>query len=173
MLKITKSFLWFFLFSVSVLSQDRIQQIMVGPAENAFRVVIAFIEPTEESFKTSSLIVDFVKPKDKNDIPTTFKIDITSTVRSLATSEKKQKILILLVKNSTEIQFKCDGKYVKKDSTPNTGKLIETVKAILKFLPLDTTKPTNVKLTKEIEDKVDSVFKSINTEEFPCLRSLS
>jgi hypothetical protein len=173
MLNIAKSFLLLLLFSVGVLSQDRIQQIMVGPAEDKFRVVIAFIDPTEDSFKMQSLIVDFDKPKDKNDLPTTFKIDVTSTVRSLATGEKKQKILILQVKNSTEIQFKCDGKYIKKDSTPNTDKLIETVKAILKTLPLDSKKPTAVKLSKETEANADLVFKSVNTEEFPCLRNLN
>ncbi len=170
---VAKLFFCFLLFSTSILAQDKFQKISVGPAEIGFRAVIAFIEPVGEAFKMQSLIVDYDKPKDKNDLPTTFKIDVTETVRSLSTGEKKQKILILIVKNSTEIQFKCDGKYLKKDSTPNTNKLIETVKDVLKSLPLDSKKLTDVKLSKEIEDKVNAVFKSVDTEEFPCLRNLN
>lgn len=173
MLKIAKLLCCLLFLSVSIFSQDRIQQVMVGPTEENFRVVIAFIDPLQDAYKMQSLIIDFDNPKFKNELPNTFKIDVTSTVRSLTTGEKKQKILILQVKNSNEIQFKCDGKFVKKDSTPNTNKLIETVKLILKSLPLDSKKPAEVKLTKDIEDKVDSVFKSVTTEEFPCLRSIN
>jgi hypothetical protein len=156
------------------LGQERIRQVMVGPSNDQFRIVVAFIEPSPESYIMQSMIINLDKIKNKNEQPSSFLLDLTSTVRNLSTGEKKQKILLLQWKKSGAIELKCDGKWVKQD-TPAAAieKIVEATKTVIQSVPLDAKTPTQAKLPPEVEQNVISILNSLQTENLPCLRSLN
>jgi hypothetical protein len=155
----------------SLFGQDMIHQVMVGPNNGQVRIVVAFIEPSEKEYKMQSMIID-LKPDKKKEQAETFQVDLTSTIRSLSTGEKKQKILILRLEKSDKLQLKCDGKWQKKDADPAIDQIIEAVKTVIQNVPLDSKEKTEVNLSDEVEQKVLSVLNSLDTEELPCLRNL-
>lgn len=106
---LTKLFVFLCLLPLSVLSQERITKVMSGPYNDGIRIVAAFIEPSGETFKMQSMIIDMESIKSNSEQPASVSVDLTSTVRTLATGAKKQKILQLRWKKSGEIEFRCDG----------------------------------------------------------------
>jgi hypothetical protein len=135
------------------------------------RFIAALIQPTETSYKMQSMIIDFDPVKKSKDLPESFTVDLTSTVRSLTTGAKNQKILVLRWNKSGQIETKCNGKWTKQDSTPAIDKIIETVKTVIQNSPLPKDSPTDVKLPKDVEKAIDVVLNSLDTEEIPCLRT--
>lgn len=158
------------LLPLSVFCQERIRKTMVGPNNDQIRILISFIDPSEEGFKMQSMIIDMDKIKDSKEQPKSVFVDLTSTVRSLSTGKKDQKILLLRWNKKGEIELKCDGKWVKQNSASATDKIVETTKFIIQNIPLNTKTPTEIALTKEIEQKIEAVLNSLYTENFPCLR---
>ncbi len=98
------------LVPISALCQDRIRNVTVGPVGDQIRIVVAFIEPSDDSYKMQSMIIDLDKIKDKKEQPSSFQVDLTATVRSLSTGEKKQKAVILRWQKPDKIELKCNGK---------------------------------------------------------------
>ncbi|HEX8845706.1 MAG TPA: hypothetical protein VF791_13725 [Pyrinomonadaceae bacterium] len=145
---------------------------MVGPYNDEIRILIAFIEPTEVSYKMQTMIIDLAPLKNRNEEPSSVQVDLTSTIRSLSTEGKQQKIVILRWKQTGELELKCDGKWVKKDAASSTDKIIEVTKAVIQSVPLDAKTPTEVTLPQETEQKVSSLLNALHTENFPCLRTL-
>jgi hypothetical protein len=144
---------------------------MVGPNNGQVRVVIAIIEPTEESYRMQSMIIDVNSVKNTKEEPSTFQVDLTSTVRSLSTGEKEQRILVLRWKKTGEIELKCDGKWAKQDAGAAINNIVEATKIVIRSVPLDSKKPTEVTLPEEVEKKISSLFSALNTESIPCLRN--
>lgn len=167
---IFKLFVCLSLLPLSVFCQDRIQKFMVGPYNGQTRVVISFIDPMEDGFKMQSMIVDFDSIKDKNEQPKSVSVDLTSTVRSLSTGKKDQKILLIRWNKAEEIEMKCDGKWTKKDSDAAAQKIIETTKTVIQNIPLDKKETTEFTLSDEIIGKIEAVLGSMKTENFSCLR---
>jgi hypothetical protein len=118
-----------------------------------------------------SMIID-VNP-DKSGQPTSFLVDLTSTVRSLSTGEKIQKILLLRWKKPGEIELRCDGKWVKQASGPALDNIVQATKAVIQSVPLGSKTPTEVSLQEDIERKASSILDGLSTETLPCLRSLN
>src|SRR4051794_30005324 len=82
------------LFSFSVHSQEVITKTLAGPNDDQFRIAIAFMSQGDDnSYKLQSFILDINRVK-KNEQPTSFYLDLTTTVRNLTTGAKKQKILV-------------------------------------------------------------------------------
>lgn len=161
------------LMPVSGLCQGRIRKVMVGPKDDQVRIIVAFIEPTQESYRMQSMIIDLSPVKNRKEQPSFFQIDLTSTVRSLSTGEKKQKILLLHWKKTGEIELKCDGKWAKQDASSAIDNIVEVTKAVIQNIPVDMKTPTEVTLPQEVEQKVSSVLNSLDAENFPCLRNLN
>ena len=170
---LTKLSVFLCILPLSVLSQERITKVMSGNYNNGIRIVAAFIEPSGKTFKTQSMIIDLDSIKSNSEQPDSVSVDLTSTVRNLTTGEKKQKILQLRWKKSGEIEFRCDGKWVKKDSDTGTEKIIEAVKAIIRVIPLKSKDTTELTLKSDVEQKIIAVLNSLDTEKFTCLRSLN
>jgi hypothetical protein len=168
---ILKLLLYVSLIPASVFSQDQIKKVMVGPAGNSIRVVAAFIEPSQESIKTQSMIIDVNAVKNKTERPSFYQVDLTSTVRSLSTGDKNQKILILRWKKDGEIEFKCEGKWEKKSAGAAIDRIVETTKAVIQSVPLDKEAPSEVTLPEEVEKKISSIFNTLDTESLPCSRN--
>jgi hypothetical protein len=160
------------LTSASTFSQERVRKVMVGPNDDGIRIVVAFIEPSQEAFSMQSMIIDLESIKNKKEQPASFQVDLTSTVRSLSTGEKRQKILLMRWKKTGEIELKCDGKWVKRDVGSAMDKIIEATKAVIQSAPLDAKGPTEFTLSQEVEQKVSAVLNALDTEDFPCLRSV-
>jgi hypothetical protein len=157
----------------AVLCQERIRQVMVGPKNDQFSIVVAFIEPSPESYTMQSMIINLEPVKNKKEQPSAFFVDLTSTVRNLSSGEKQQKILLLQWKKSGAIELKCDGKWVKQDAAGSAIENIgEVTKAVIQSVPLDAKSPTAAKLPPEVEQKVISILNSLQTENLPCLRSV-
>jgi hypothetical protein len=146
--------------------------MMVGPNNDQIRIVVAFIEPSQEAYSMQSMIIDVDSVKNRKEQPSSFQVDLTSTVRSLSTGEKRQKILLLRWKKTGEIELKCDGKWIKRDVGSTMDKIVEATKAVIQSVPLDTKSPTEFRLSQELEQKVSSILNSLNTEDFHCLRSV-
>jgi hypothetical protein len=160
------------LLSASTFSQERIRKMMVGPNNDQIRIVVAFIEPSQEAYSMQSMIIDVDSVKNRKEQPSSFQVDLTSTVRSLSTGEKRQKILLLRWKRTGEIELKCDGKWIKRDVGSTMDKIVEATKAVIQSVPLDTKSPTEFRLSQELEQKVSSILNSLNTEDFHGLRSV-
>ena len=167
---VIKSILCLCLFSVSVFCQDRIRKTVVGPNDDKIRVVISIIDPSEDGYKLQSMIIDIDPIKDGKEQPKSVFVDLTSTVRSLSTGKKDQKILQIRWNKKEEIETRCDGKWKKGTSATSTDKIVEVTKDIIQNIPLNLKNPTEFTLTPEIEKKIDAVLNSLNSENFSCLR---
>lgn len=165
-----KMLLGVFFVPFSLSAQERVSQVAVGPYDNQLRVVAAFIETSEETFKMDSMIIDFTKIKNNQELPESVFVDLTSTVRTLGNGEKKQKILQLRWKKSGSLEIKCEGKWVKKESEPAADKIIEAVKSVIQNVPLNTKPATQTTLPEAVEQKIISVFGALKPETLPCLR---
>lgn len=75
---------------VSIFSQERISTVAVGPYNDQFRIVIAFVEPSAESYKMQSMIIDMDPIKNSQEQPASVYVDLTSTV-GLFRAEKRNK----------------------------------------------------------------------------------
>ena len=160
------------LLPASTFSQERIRKMMVGPNNDQIRIVVAFIEPSQEAYSMQSMIIDVDSVKNRKEQPSSFQVDLTSTVRSLSTGEKRQKILLLRWKKTGEIELKCDGKWTKRDVGSTMDKIVEATNAVIQSVPLDAKSPTAFTLSQELEQKVSAILNSLNTEDFQCLRSV-
>ena len=157
---------------VAALGQERVTKGMAGPSDDKFRVLVSFIAMTEDSYKLQSLIIDVNRAKDKKEQPTFFYVDLTTTVRSLTTGEKKQRILVLRWGKSTEIEVKCEGgKWAKQKLGPEIDKIVETVKAVIQNSPLDAKKAVEITLSQDVEQKVTSILNGLETSDAACIRS--
>jgi hypothetical protein len=165
-----KLFLCLYLLPLSVFCQERIQKVVVGPYNGQIRLLISFANTTEDGFGMQSMIIDLDSIKDGKEQPKSVTVDLTSTVRSLVTGKKDQKILLIRWNKKEEIEMKCEGKWTKKDSDSASQKIIETTKTIIQNIPLNKKEPTEITLPEEIVQKVDAVLDSMKTENFSCLR---
>lgn len=119
-----------------------------------------------------SMIIDLEATKNGKEQPSSFQIDLTSTVRSLSSREKRQRILLLRRQKTGEIELKCDGKWVKRDVGSAMDKIIGAAQAVMQSAPLDTKSPTEITLSPEVEQKVSAVLNALNSDNLPCLRSI-
>ena len=158
------------LLQVSASAQEPIRKFMVGPREDQVRVVLAFAEPSQEGYKLRSMIIDLKPAKDRKEQPSAVHVDLTSTVRSLETGAKKQKILILRWNKAGELELKCEGKWKKQESVASIEKIVTVTRAVIEAVPLDAKAPTEVTLSGDLEQKVTAILDALFTEELPCLR---
>jgi len=167
-----KLFVFLCFLPVTVLCQEKITKMMAGPNGETFRAIVAFVEPTDESFKTQTLIIDVNPVKNKKEQPTTFYVDLTSTIRSISTGDKKQKILVLRWDKSGDIEVKCEGnKWEKENAGPELDKIVETAKAVIQNAPLDTKgDPVEFKLPEDLEQRVISILNGLETSSLKCVR---
>ena len=110
---VLKIFLCLCFLPASIFCQEQIRQVKIGQNNNETRIFAVLIQPTETAFKTQSMIIDFKPLKKSKDLPESFTVDLTSTVRSLKTGAKNQKILVLRWNKSGEIETKCDGNQIR------------------------------------------------------------
>jgi len=157
----------------TALSQESIRKVMVGPNDNQTRIVVAFIDPTETSYKMQSMIVDFGQVKSRKEQPASFQVDLTSTDRLLSTGAKQQKILVLRWKKTGEFELKCDGKWVKQESSPMLTNIVAVTQTLIDNVPIDAKKPTEATLPQDVEQKIISLLNSLDTQKYPCLRSVN
>jgi hypothetical protein len=156
---------------VATSGQERIHQVKVGPYGDEIRIIDAVIEPAPEGYKMQSMIIDVKPAKSKKEPPQSVQVDLTSTVRSLKTGKKEQQILVLRWKATGELEFKCDGKWVKQDAS-TAATIIETVKAVIENVPLDAKTPTEVTLPQEIEQRVSAALDGLGSKDLPCVRDV-
>jgi hypothetical protein len=157
------------LFPINIFCQERIIQFMTGPKDNKIRIVAAFIEPSAETLKTQSMIIDLDPIKNNQEVSGSVFVDLTSTVRSLITGDKKQKILQLRWNKKGEIEMRCNDKWSKQDAIPATTKIIETTKSLIQIIPL-SKETTEFTPTPEIQQSILTVLESLKPETFSCLR---
>lgn len=151
--------------------QERIAKTLAGPNGDQFRVAVTFIAASEDSYKLQSLIVDIDRVKDKTQEPTKFYVDLTTTVRSLTTGEKKQRIFVIRWERSADIEVKCEGgKWFKQKPGPEIDKIVEAVKAVIQSSPLDSKKATEIDLPKGVEEKVTAILTTLETSTANCVR---
>jgi hypothetical protein len=145
---------------------------MVGPYGDQIRVVIALTDPIPEGYRLQSMIIDLTPVRKKTDEPASVEVDLTSTIRSVATGEKQQKILILRWKKNGELEAKCEGKWVRQEVGPAIEGIVSTTKAVIQTLPTDVKRPAEFALAPDLEKRISSIFDSLSTEKFQCLRDL-
>jgi hypothetical protein len=61
------------LMATSTLSQERIRQVMVGPNNDRVRIVVAFIEPSRDTYSMQSMIIDLDAIKNGKEQPSPFR----------------------------------------------------------------------------------------------------
>lgn len=157
----------------NALGQERIRQVMVGPNDNQTRIVVAFIEPTETSYRMQSMIVDFGQLKSRNERPASFQVDLTSTVRTLSTGAKVQKILVLRWKKTGDLELKCDGNWARQEASPVLTNIVEVTQKLIDNVPIDTKSPTEATLPQDVEQKIIAILNSLDTQNVPCLRNIN
>ena len=165
-----KLLLCFSLMPAGASSQEQTKQVMVGRHGDQVRVVVAFMNLTEEGYKLQSLIIDLSPARNSKEPPSSVQVDLTSTLRSLATGKKQQQILVLRWKKPGELELKCEGKWAKRDMTAALNEIVETTQAVIRSVPLDAKSPTEVTLPPEVEQKVTALLDSLKTADLPCLR---
>ena len=161
------------LLPATAMCQEKITKMMAGPRGDQFRIIVAFIDVTDDSMNTQTLIVDVDQVKKKSDQPTSFYVDLTSIRRSLTTGDKKQKILVIRWEKTGEVEVKCEGgKWAKETTGPELDKIIDIVKAVVQNAPLDN-KGDAVEFTipKSLEQKVISVLNSLESSGLTCVRN--
>jgi len=169
---ILKLFLCLCLAPLGVFCQERVTQTMAGPSGDESRIVVSFMEPAGDAYKLQSLIIIASKIKNNTEQPKSVFVDLTSTVRTLSTGAKKQKILQLRWDKSGEVEFKCEDKWKKQAADMATGKIVEAVKSLFGIFPADAKTPTPITLSNELEQKILAIMDSLKIENFACLREL-
>ncbi|MCM3872689.1 MAG: hypothetical protein ND895_18565 [Pyrinomonadaceae bacterium] len=160
------------LLPATTAAQEKIRKFIVGPHGEQIRIVYAVTDILPDGYKLQSMIIDLARVKNSNEEPSFVLVDLTSTVRSLATGEKQQKILVLRWKKTGELEFKCDGNWTKQEKGAVVDKIQETTKSVIQSVPLNSKTPTEVPVTTELEQKLSLVFDSLNTQALPCLRDV-
>lgn len=162
-----------FLLPLSVVCQERITRIMAGPLDDSHsRIVVAFMGVTGDSSKLQSLIVTTNRAKNKNDLPTEYLVDLTTTTRSLASGAKKQKILVFSWDKSGEREVKCGGgKWTKQSASPEIDNIVEVVKAVVSKSPRDVKEATEFTLPQDLEQKLISILEGLETSNLQCVRT--
>jgi len=160
------------LLPLAAIGQERTAKIMAGPTEDGkFRVAVAFMGATEDSYKLQSLIVTVNRAK-KNEVPTDYYVDLTTTTRSLASGTKKQKILVFRWGKSGQSEVKCEGdKWSKQAAEPGIDKIIEIVKAVVQSSPRDAKEPGEFTLSAELQEKVITILDDLETSDLQCVRT--
>jgi hypothetical protein len=167
----SKLFLLICFFSCAVLGQERITKRMAGPANGQYRIAVAFITPTDESYKLQSLIIDIEPVKNKKDLPTAYYADLTTTVRSLTTGSKDQKILVIRWNKGSDVEVKCDGgRWTKETTGPELDAIVEVIKQVVKNSPLDAKDTTEFTLPTALEQKITTALDSLTTSSLKCIR---
>ena len=158
-------------FPAIALGQERITTVKVGPYGDQVRIIVALIDPSPDGYKMQSMIIDLTPAKNKGDQPLSVQVDLTSTVRSLSTGKKQQYILLMRWKGPGEVELKCEGKWAKQDQTA-PARVVETVKAVVENVPLNTKTPTDVTLPQEIGQRVSAALDSLGGKDLPCVRDI-
>ena len=161
------------LLPLTALCQQRIVKTMAGPNDDgSFRIAVAFMDATDDSYKLQSLMVTVNRTKNKNELPTEYFVDLTTTTRSLTTGAKNQKILVFRWEKVGEREVKCDGgKWAKQAADPGIDKIVETVKAVVKSSPRDAKEPVDFILPKELEQSLSSILEGLETSKLQCVRT--
>jgi hypothetical protein len=160
------------LLPLTALSQERTTKVTAGPIDDQFRVAVVFMAVIDDSYKLQSLFVTVNRVKNKNELPTEYYVDLTTTTRSLASGSKKQKILIFRWGKSGEMEVKCEGgKWAKQSAGPEIDKIVEIVKAVVKNAPRDAKEPVEFTLPEELEQKVISILDGLETSNLQCVRT--
>jgi hypothetical protein len=163
-----------FVLPLGVFCQEKVQKFMIGPNGDQTRIVLSFVEMSENDFKMQSMIIDLDAIKDKNEKPKSVTVDLTSTVRSIGAGLKKnRKVLLIRWNKNEEIEMKCDDTWTKKDSDSAAQKIIETTKTIIQNIPLNTKETTDITFSDEVVKKVEAVLDSMKPVNFSCLRTLN
>lgn len=167
-----KLLLSLFILSGTALCQERIAKLVAGPNDAQFRVVVAYMAPTETQFNMQSLIIDVNPVKNKKDLPTSYYVDITTTTRNLETGEKKQRILVIRWEKAGDVEVKCEGgRWTKENTGAELDSIVEVVKAVVQSSPLDAKKMTEFTLTKTVENKVTDLLNNLEKSKLQCVRT--
>lgn len=172
MRSLSKIIVFLCFLSVTAFGQEKMTKTMAGPNGDQFRSLIAFIYSTDDTFKMQSLILDTNKVKNKKELPSSFYVDLTSTVRSLASGEKKQKILVMKWEKPNSVEVKCEGgKWAKQEAGPELDKIIEVVMDVIRTVPLDAKEPIEFALPKDLEQKVILTLDGLQSSKLSCVRN--
>ena len=145
------------IFSGRSTCQDR-TTMMAGPTDGQFRIVVAFMAASGDSYKLQSMIIDTNLTKNKKDQPTSYYVDMTATVRSLTNGSKDQKILVIRWEKSGDVEVKCEGgRWAKETAGPELNTIIDTIKVVVQNSPLDAKKVTEFDLPQSVQQKVVTV----------------
>ena len=168
---ISKLILCLCILPVSVLCQEQIVKNMAGPNGDQFRTLVSFVYVSDDSYKMQSVIIDTDRVKNKKETPSIFLVDLTTTVRSLATGQKKQKILVLRWERSGDVEVKCeDGKWAKQTPGSELDNILKMVTELLQKAPLDAKDPVEFSLPKDLEQKITSILNGLETSTLKCVR---
>ena len=163
------AFVSFCLVTTLALGQERVRTVKVGPYGDQVRIVVALIEPAPDGYKMQSLIIDLTPAKTRNEPPSAVHVDLTSTVRTLSTAKKEQQILIMRWQGAAGVELRCDGKWVKQEGA-ETAQIVETVKAVIAKMPLETKALIDATLPEELEQRVGAALNSLSSKSLPCVR---
>ena len=144
---------------------------MAGPAgEDQYRILVAFMGALNDSYRLQSFILDINRVK-KNEEPSSFYLDLTTTDRNLATGEKKQKILVQRWKSPSDIEVKCEGgRWTKQSPGPEINEIIETVRSVIRIAPLDAKDAKEFDLPKAVAQKITDLLNGLRTSKLQCVR---
>lgn len=160
------------IFSGTALCQEQMTKMMAGPSGDTFRVLVSFIAITDDTYNMQSMIIDVDPVKNNTQTPTSYYADLTATVRSMETGEKKQRILVLRWGRSGEVEVKCEGgKWARQTTGPELDKIVETIKAVIQNAPLDTKKAIEFTLPKAVGQNVIAVLNGLETSKLICVRA--
>ncbi len=125
---------------------------------------------SDDGYKMQSVIIDTSKVK-KKELPEKYQVDLTSTIRSLTTGQKKQKILVLRWGKSGEVEVKCEaGKWTKQDTGPELDTVLKMVTDVLQAAPLDAKEAVDFSIPKDLDQRVISILNGLETSTLKCVR---
>lgn len=163
-----------FVLPLGVFCQEKIRKFTVEPNDGQTRIVLSFVELTENDFKLQWMIIDLDAIKDKNEQSKSVSVDLTSTVRSSGSAlRRNRKILLIRWNKNGEIEMKCDENWAKKESDLAAQKIVEATNSIIQNVPIGSKESIDISLPDEIVKKAEAVLDSLKKENFSCLRTLN
>lgn len=106
------------------LGQERMVKNMAGLTADGNRSAVTFMSVAGDSYTMKTLFVDTERVKNKSDEPTSFYIDLTSTVRNIKSGDKVQRILVMKWNGSSPVQVKCEN---SRWAPQTTGPELDTI----------------------------------------------
>ena len=159
------------IFAAVSLGQERMVKNVAGLTADGNRSAVTFMSMSGDSYTMKTLFIDTERVKNKTDEPTSFYIDLTSTVRNIKNGDKVQRILVMKWTTSSPVQVKCENsRWAPQATGPELDTIIAAAKEVVKASPRDRPEMVEFSLPGPLEKKIENILDSLQKSKLTCVR---